>query len=185
MFHPFFHDADSKEVEQKKQIIELLVKDTQWPKAKKYVFVSISTGSGFFEIMLLQHLRFFSYGYIIEDEGIVDDVRLHSNMRLTCVPFQYIKGETGCLEQIIKEDDTHYIFMGINMNFYNDWNFFNEFFHWKSNNNASVSYFFLWNPHFHREFHVTYSPDVLFPIPSMDLDHFSHINTGFYIQTNQ
>ena len=150
-FHPFFHDMDPHEIECKKR---LAIWFTQhFISDKRYEgCVSISCGSGFFEVYMLDELSpgFFKAFYIVEDPEMSDCERKQIRDNFLPRSVIYLNGSDGVLADILT-NHARWLVIGINMNFYNEWDFRREFSECVSDR---TDYFFVWCPYFHDTCHV-------------------------------
>lgn len=162
-FHPFFHDMDPHEIECKKQLAvwfaHHFISDNKY-----HGCVSISSGSGFFEVYMLDELSpgFFRQFYIIEDPEMSDCERDQIRDNFSSTNIVHLNGHEGALRNLLARN-VRWLVIGINMNFYNQWDFRKELL------SHMTDYFFIWCPYFRGTCHViTNRTDVDwsdFPLP--------------------
>lgn len=143
-FNALYHDKDPYEIEQKIKLEGYLYNVIQ-SLPKLSVFMTISPGSGFLEVLLLNHLptAFFKEVVIVEDPDCGNHIReiIMNNFSNKCY---WLDGQSDSLS-IFHNNKMHWFVFGLNMNFFNEWDFKTEFFKFSNQNN--IYYLFIWYPH--------------------------------------
>lgn len=158
MFNPLYHDQDPHEIEQKIKLEKYIYDHLQLLSGIS-VFMTISPGSGFLELLLLNHLPtgFFKEVIIVEDPDFEHREIIMDNFSNQCY---WLDGQSSSLS-IFKNSRVRWFVFGLNMNFYNEWDFKTEFLAFSNHNH--VYYLFIWYPHMGR-----YENDAFF---TTNIDH--------------